>query len=61
MLRFGLSVLSALMLSLVPLPAYADGGALQVAMSMGMPDLLPLLGVIGVILVAGFSYRKVGG
>lgn len=42
-------------------PAFATDEQAPVAMATSVPSLLPLAGVVGVILVAGFGYRKAGG
>ncbi|MDO4718913.1 MAG: hypothetical protein Q4B08_15305 [Propionibacteriaceae bacterium] len=43
------------------IPAYAGDESASVPMAAAVPDLLPLVGVIGVIMLAGFGYRKAGG
>lgn len=47
--------------ALAAIPAYASDESASVPMAAAVPDLLPLAGVIAVIMLAGFGYRKVGG
>ncbi|MDO4718923.1 MAG: hypothetical protein Q4B08_15355 [Propionibacteriaceae bacterium] len=42
-------------------PAFASDESASVVAVATVPDLLPLAGVIGVILLAGVGYRKAGG